>query len=111
MLKVREASSFRSHLLVVQNQNEIYPTIPRDPIIYYKTCTAREIFINTIIFCQLSMQRNQYLPCAIAGLLILPFFHCKATHFHLDKFNYRQIQICDTSRLYSSYKKILKFQM
>ena len=49
MFKVRGASSFRSHLLVVQNQNEIYPTIPKDPINYYKTCTARKKFINTII--------------------------------------------------------------
>ena len=49
MFKVRGASSFRSHLLVVQNQNEIYPTIPIDPINYYKTCTARKKFINTII--------------------------------------------------------------
>ena len=62
------------------------------------------------LFCQLKMQRNQHLPCAIVRLLILPFFHHKPTYFHLDKFKYRQIQICGTSKLYSSYRKILKFQ-
>lgn len=72
MFKVRGASSFRSHLLVVQNQNEIYPTIPKDPINYYKTCTARKKFINTII---------SFLPIGNAKKPIPALYHCRSPHF------------------------------
>ena len=49
MFEVMGASSFGSHLLEVQNQNEISLTIPTGPIGNCKTYTMRRKYINSII--------------------------------------------------------------
>ena len=103
----RERSTNNCNEMRVLHQKGILRTIPKDSFHDHDSYTVTKnlnTFLIMFLYLRSVLQRNPHPLSATVGLLSLSSsLQIYTKSFHLSTPNYRQIQICGTSRIYNNY--------
>ena len=95
-------------------KRELFQLFQKILLMIYETCSVKKEKKQhyILLFCVLPLKKNHsYLPFAIAGLLNFPSATVNLrinTFFSLPYLETDNFNICNTSKIYSNYRKILK---